>query len=90
MTPSERMQAAIRKLENTKAATAHWSAIGGASEHVMLLWRTIDAQLEVLRASWNTVAGTDEMPQDRDPKVWYGRHAAAGLALADAILGSDQ
>lgn len=90
MSPVERLQAAIKKLEETQALTAHWPAIGTGSEPLMTLHRTIDAQLELLRAGWNTIAGTEEMPEGRDPRVWYGRYAAAGLALADAILGSDQ
>lgn len=123
MSPVERLQAAIEKLEHLKAASTpgDWEVdtnhpfsrdlVGLFSESVkayavkfdddeqparatvdliVTLHRTIDAQLETLHAAWNTIAGTEEMPEGRDPRVWYGRYAAAGLALADAILGGDR
>lgn len=119
MTPVERLQAAIEKLEQhagetwlrdgapaargweSFTATVSASNPGGDrqvtgplhhsdADLIVTLHRTIDAQLETLHAAWNTIAGTEEMPDGKDPKVWYGRYAAAALALADAILGSDQ
>ena len=73
MSAVERLQAAIDKLEETRAGTAHWHAIGGASRHILLLHRTIDAQLAVL-AYGATLTGN--IP-------------ASIVALADAILGAD-
>lgn len=126
MTPIQRLQAAIEKLEAMRAActpgdwdfesmpetgesriyseadgfafmaatTVTFFPVPGGmkpndAELIVTLHRTIDAQLEVLHSAWNTIAGTEEMPEGRDPRVWYGRYAAAGLALADAIPGSD-
>lgn len=111
MSPVERLQAAIEKLETLRSQTGYYESHGWLVENIttgpehdpreeqqpllrdellVTLHRTIDAQLETLHAAWNTIAGTEEMPDGKDPKVWYGRYAAAALALADAILGSDQ
>jgi hypothetical protein len=115
VTPIERLQAAIDKLEALSGE--EWSAwsdfddsrhfaitawnLGGGREVVgevlraedahliATLHRTIDAQLALLRAGWDNVAGCVPNPEGTDFGRWYGRIAALALALADAILGID-
>lgn len=91
MTPAQRLQAAIEKLERAKEATAHWHAIGGASEWVMLLWRTLDAQLAILRFGVKRQEAVDWTNRlaNREGDLQF-KSAELELALADAILGSDQ
>lgn len=86
MTPAERLQAAIEKLQHTKSQTTHWPAIDGVSKHVMLLWRTIDAQLTILR---HELARAEAKIANGAVERHVWAHTADALALADAILGSD-
>ena len=104
MTPAERLQAAIEKLETLRAQTGYYQSHGWLVENVTVgfeydpreeqapltndelivtLHRTIDAQLAWLRDQRDRVA--------RDlNQVSIDFHYRYALALADAILGSDQ
>lgn len=85
MDPAEKIQAAIDKLEairrETPSVWAHCQECG-YGPMLVVLHRTIDAQLAILRAELDAVRELSGPLGDFAP-------SSAVLALADEILGDD-
>jgi len=95
MTPVERLEAAILKLERLKAAGLaeelfdrlmgyYYGEPSGEHEMMITLRRTVDAQLAMLRYGYR---GADDLARHGTPDEPEGTRLA--IALADAILGDN-